>query len=172
MITRQSCRKTFGGTYTPFWKAVIKNSLNPRSMVRRLRNGSSTLRVANAMFLILKGFRMGLFKLALITATKLTVKEILQFNIKKCWSHSRITKNDKERPTANMNSNVEEIVSFTQTLMKPHDVRHIHSPLYIRRYQTSLPKGKVYYKVNHPSTSEAISITQKEVSQLEQSNGK
>jgi tocopherol O-methyltransferase len=60
----------------PFWKAVIKSSLNLRSMVGLLRSGFSTLRGAYAMFLMLKGFRMGLIKFALITATKPTVEEI------------------------------------------------------------------------------------------------
>lgn len=54
----------------PFWKAVIKSSLNLRSMIGLLQSGFSTLRGAYAMFLMLKGFRMGLIKFALITATK------------------------------------------------------------------------------------------------------
>lgn len=60
----------------PFWKAVIKSSLNLRSMIGLMRSGFSTLRGAYAMFLMLKGFRMGLIKFALITATKPTLEEI------------------------------------------------------------------------------------------------
>jgi len=58
----------------PFWKAVIQSSLNFRSTIGLLRSGFATQRGAYAMFLMLQGFRMGLIKFGLITATK-PVKE-------------------------------------------------------------------------------------------------
>jgi tocopherol O-methyltransferase len=54
----------------PFWKAVIKSSLNLKSVVGLLKSGFSTIRGAWAMLLMLKGYKMGLIKFALITCTK------------------------------------------------------------------------------------------------------
>jgi len=54
----------------PFWKAVIRSSLNIKSLIGLLRSGFSTQRGAYAMFLMLKGFNKGLIKFALITCTK------------------------------------------------------------------------------------------------------
>jgi len=54
----------------PFWKAVIKSSLNLKSVVGLFKSGFSTIRGAYAMFLMLKGYKMGLIKFGLITCTK------------------------------------------------------------------------------------------------------
>lgn len=54
----------------PFWKAVIKSSLNVRSFVGLVRSGFSTMRGAYAMLLMLRGFNIGLIKFGLITCTK------------------------------------------------------------------------------------------------------
>lgn len=54
----------------PFWKAVIRSSLNLKSILGLLRSGFSTQRGAYAMFLMLKGFHRGLIKFVLITCTK------------------------------------------------------------------------------------------------------
>ena len=54
----------------PFWKAVIRSSLNLKSIVGLLKSGFSTQRGAYAMFLMLKGFNMGLIKFGMITCTK------------------------------------------------------------------------------------------------------
>ena len=54
----------------PFWKAVIKSSLNLKSVVGLLKSGFSTIRGAYAMFLMLGGYKMGLIKFGLITCTK------------------------------------------------------------------------------------------------------
>jgi len=54
----------------PFWKAVIKSSLNFRSLFGLLKSGFSTQRGAYAMFLMLRGFNKGLIKFGLITFTK------------------------------------------------------------------------------------------------------
>ena len=51
----------------PFWKAVIKSSLNVRSVVGLLKSGFSTMRGAWAMFLMLRGFNIGLIKFGVIT---------------------------------------------------------------------------------------------------------
>jgi len=56
----------------PFWKAVIKSSLNPRSIVGLFKSGFSTIRGAYAMLLMLRGFNKGLIKFGLITCTKPT----------------------------------------------------------------------------------------------------
>jgi tocopherol O-methyltransferase len=56
----------------PFWKAVIKSSLNLRSVWGLMRSGFSTIRGAYAMFLMLRGFKCGLIKFGLITCTKPT----------------------------------------------------------------------------------------------------
>ena len=54
----------------PFWKAVIKSSLNLKSVIGLMKSGFSTIRGAYAMFLMLKGYKMGLIKFGLITCTK------------------------------------------------------------------------------------------------------
>mmetsp|Transcript_84990 Transcript_84990/g.245775 ORF Transcript_84990/g.245775 Transcript_84990/m.245775 type:complete len:345 (-) Transcript_84990:99-1133(-) len=54
----------------PFWKAVIKSSLNLKSVIGLLKSGFSTQRGAYAMFLMLRGFNKGLIKFGLITCTK------------------------------------------------------------------------------------------------------
>lgn len=54
----------------PFWKAVIKSSLNLKSIWGLLKSGFSTQRGAYAMFLMLRGFKKGLIKFGLITCTK------------------------------------------------------------------------------------------------------
>ena len=54
----------------PFWKAVIRSSLNLKSIFGLLRSGFSTQRGAYAMFLMLRGFNMGLIKFGMITCTK------------------------------------------------------------------------------------------------------
>lgn len=54
----------------PFWKAVIKSSLNPKSVWGLLKSGFTTQRGAYAMLLMLRGFDQGLIKFGLITATK------------------------------------------------------------------------------------------------------
>jgi tocopherol O-methyltransferase len=56
----------------PFWKAVIKSSLNLKSLWGLLKSGPSTLRGAWAMTLMLRGHRKGLIKFALLTCTKPT----------------------------------------------------------------------------------------------------
>lgn len=56
----------------PFWRAVIKSSLNVKSIWGLLKSGFSTQRGAYAMFLMLRGFNMGLIKFGLITCTKPT----------------------------------------------------------------------------------------------------
>ena len=54
----------------PFWKAVIRSSLNLRSIWGLLRSGFSTQRGAYAMFLMLRGYRKGLIKFGCVTCTK------------------------------------------------------------------------------------------------------
>lgn len=54
----------------PFWKAVIRSSLNFKSVLGLLKSGFSTQRGAYAMFLMLRGFNKGLIKFGLITCTK------------------------------------------------------------------------------------------------------
>uniref|UniRef100_A0A7S1GSA1 Methyltransferase type 11 domain-containing protein n=1 Tax=Cyclophora tenuis TaxID=216820 RepID=A0A7S1GSA1_CYCTE len=54
----------------PFWKAVIRSSLNFRSVWGLLRSGFSTQRGAYAMILMLRGFNKGLIKFGLITCKK------------------------------------------------------------------------------------------------------
>ena len=54
----------------PFWKAVIRSSLNLKSVLGLARSGFSTQRGAYAMFLMLKGFNKGLIKFGLLTCTK------------------------------------------------------------------------------------------------------
>lgn len=54
----------------PFWKAVIRSSLNLKSIWGLLRSGFSTQRGAYAMLLMLRGFNKGLIKFGLITCVK------------------------------------------------------------------------------------------------------
>jgi tocopherol O-methyltransferase len=54
----------------PFWKAVIKSSLNVKSIVGLARSGFSTQRGAYAMFLMLRGFNKGVIKFGCLTCTK------------------------------------------------------------------------------------------------------
>lgn len=63
----------------PFWIAVIKSSLNYKSIIGLLKSGFTTQRGAYAMFLMLRGFNKGLIKFGLISCTKpsnVNVKEI------------------------------------------------------------------------------------------------
>ena len=54
----------------PFWKAVIKSSLNLKSIIGLLKSGFSTQRGAYAMFLMLRGYKKGLIKFGCLTCTK------------------------------------------------------------------------------------------------------
>ncbi len=63
-------REDWSYIIAPFWKAVIKSSLNLKSMIGVLKSGFSTLRGAYAMLLMLKGFNKGVIKFGLITCTK------------------------------------------------------------------------------------------------------
>mmetsp|Transcript_13232 Transcript_13232/g.18738 ORF Transcript_13232/g.18738 Transcript_13232/m.18738 type:complete len:350 (-) Transcript_13232:151-1200(-) len=63
-------REDWSYIIAPFWKAVIKSSLNVRSVVGLLKSGFSTQRGAYAMFLMLRGFNKGLIKFGLLTCTK------------------------------------------------------------------------------------------------------
>jgi tocopherol O-methyltransferase len=63
-------REDWSYIIAPFWKAVIKSSLNLRSMLGVLKSGFTTLRGAYAMLLMLKGFDRGVIKFGLITCTK------------------------------------------------------------------------------------------------------
>lgn len=63
-------REDWSYIIAPFWKAVIKSSLNFKSVAGLLKSGFSTQRGAYAMFLMLRGFNKGLIKFGLITATK------------------------------------------------------------------------------------------------------
>lgn len=63
-------REDWSYIIAPFWKAVIKSSLNLKSIVGLLRSGFSTIRGAYAMLLMLKGFDSGVIKFGLITCTK------------------------------------------------------------------------------------------------------
>lgn len=67
-------REDWSYIIAPFWKAVIKSSMNLRSVWGLLRSGFSTVRGAYAMLLMLRGFDKGLIKFGLITCTK-PVKE-------------------------------------------------------------------------------------------------
>jgi len=60
----------------PFWKAVIKSSLNVSSIWGLLKSGLRTQRGAFAMLLMLRGFQKGLIKFGLITATKSVQEQI------------------------------------------------------------------------------------------------
>lgn len=63
-------REDWSYIIAPFWKAVIKSSLNLRSAVGVMKGGFSTFRGAYAMLLMLRGFDAGLIKFGLITCTK------------------------------------------------------------------------------------------------------
>lgn len=63
-------REDWSYIIAPFWKAVIKSSLNLKSVFGLLRSGFSTQRGAYAMLLMLRGFDKGLIKFGLITCTK------------------------------------------------------------------------------------------------------
>jgi len=63
-------REDWSYVIAPFWKAVIKSSLNLRSLWGLVRSGFSTQRGAWAMFLMLQGHRKGLIKFGLLTCTK------------------------------------------------------------------------------------------------------
>ena len=63
-------REDWSYIIAPFWKAVIKSSLNLKSVLGLLRSGFSTQRGAYAMLLMLRGFDKGLIKFGLITCTK------------------------------------------------------------------------------------------------------
>mmetsp|Transcript_17845 Transcript_17845/g.36761 ORF Transcript_17845/g.36761 Transcript_17845/m.36761 type:complete len:347 (-) Transcript_17845:1364-2404(-) len=65
-------REDWSYIIAPFWKAVIKSSLNLRNMIGVLKSGFSTLRGAYAMLLMLRGFDKGVIKFGLITCTKPT----------------------------------------------------------------------------------------------------
>lgn len=63
-------REDWSYIIAPFWKAVIRSSLNLRSIYGLLRSGPSTIRGAYAMFLMLRGYQQGLIKFDLLTCTK------------------------------------------------------------------------------------------------------
>jgi len=63
-------REDWSYIIAPFWKAVIKSSLNFKSVFGLVKSGFSTQRGAYAMFLMLRGFNKGLIKFGLITCTK------------------------------------------------------------------------------------------------------
>ncbi len=63
-------REDWSYIIAPFWKAVIKSSLNLKSVVGLLKSGFSTIRGAYAMLLMLQGFNSGVIKFGLITCIK------------------------------------------------------------------------------------------------------
>jgi tocopherol O-methyltransferase len=63
-------REDWSYIIAPFWKAVIRSSLNFKAIWGLLRAGFSTQRGAYAMFLMLFGFNKGLIKFGLLTCTK------------------------------------------------------------------------------------------------------
>ena len=63
-------REDWSYIIAPFWKAVIRSSLNLKSIWGLLRSGFSTQRGAYAMFLMLSGFNKGLIKFGLLTCSK------------------------------------------------------------------------------------------------------
>lgn len=67
-------REDWSYIIAPFWKAVIKSSLNIKSIWGLLRSGFTTQRGAYAMFLMLRGFNKGLIKFGLLTCTKPTTE--------------------------------------------------------------------------------------------------
>jgi len=54
----------------PFWKAVIRSSLNWKGLSGLLKSGLRTQRGAIAMLYMLRGYNVGLIKFGLIAATK------------------------------------------------------------------------------------------------------
>ena len=63
-------REDWSYIIAPFWKAVIRSSLNLKSIWGLLKSGFSTQRGAYAMFLMLSGFNKGLIKFGLLTCSK------------------------------------------------------------------------------------------------------
>jgi tocopherol O-methyltransferase len=63
-------REDWSYIIAPFWKAVIRSSMNFRSVWGLMRSGFSTIRGAYAMLLMLRGFNRGLIKFGLLTCTK------------------------------------------------------------------------------------------------------
>lgn len=63
-------REDWSYIIAPFWKAVIRSSLNPKSIWGLIKAGFSTQRGAYAMLLMLRGFNRGLIKFGLLTCTK------------------------------------------------------------------------------------------------------
>jgi tocopherol O-methyltransferase len=63
-------REDWSYIIAPFWKAVIKSSLNLRSVWGLINSGFSTQRGAYAMLLMLRGFNKGLIKFGLLTCTR------------------------------------------------------------------------------------------------------
>jgi tocopherol O-methyltransferase len=63
-------REDWSYVIAPFWKAVIKSSLNLRSIFGLIKAGFTTQRGAVAMLLMLRGYKRGLIKFGLITCTK------------------------------------------------------------------------------------------------------
>ena len=63
-------REDWSYIIAPFWKAVIKSSLNLKSLVGLAKSGFSTIRGAYAMLLMLRGYNKGLIKFDLLTCTK------------------------------------------------------------------------------------------------------
>jgi len=63
-------REDWSHIIAPFWRAVIKSSLNIKSVYGLLKSGFSTQRGAYAMFLMLRGYQMGLIKFGLLSCTK------------------------------------------------------------------------------------------------------
>lgn len=63
-------REDWSYIIAPFWKAVIRSSLNFKSIWGLIKSGFSTQRGAYAMFLMLRGFNKGLIKFGLMTCTK------------------------------------------------------------------------------------------------------
>eukprot|EP00970_Alexandrium_tamarense_P001057 scaffold114_cov200-Alexandrium_tamarense.AAC.27 len=68
-------REDWSYIIAPFWKAVIKSSLNLKSVMGLLKSGFSTIRGAYAMLLMLRGFNSGVIKFGLITCTKKKVED-------------------------------------------------------------------------------------------------
>lgn len=63
-------REDWSHIIAPFWKAVIRSSLNVKSVYGLLKSGFSTQRGAYAMLLMLRGYHIGLIKFGLLTCTK------------------------------------------------------------------------------------------------------
>ena len=63
-------REDWSYIIAPFWKAVIKSSLNVKSLLGLMKSGFSTIRGAYAMLLMLRGYDTGLIKFGLLTCTK------------------------------------------------------------------------------------------------------